>query len=81
MTELLTDIKDALLLSKIQKAIQKNKEDINICDRVIKIIINETESRNGNNNSNNQIISNEHKHKYEIASAENKDQNAEESND
>ena len=53
MTELLTDTKDALLLFKIQKAIQKNREDINICNRVIKIIISETENRDNDSNDNN----------------------------
>ena len=80
MTEFLTDIKDALLLFKIQKVIQKNKENINIYNRVIKIIINKTEDKDGNDDNNDQTISNKHKHKYKMILAENEDQDAKKSN-
>ena len=53
ITKLLIDTKDALLLSKVQKVIQKSREDINIYSRVIKIIISETENRDNNSNNNN----------------------------
>ena len=73
MTELLISTKDALLLFKIQKAIQKDRGDTNICNRVIEIIVSKTESKNGDSNNDDQVISNEHKHKYKMISAENKD--------
>ena len=50
--KLLTDVKDALLLFKIQKAVQKNRGNTNIYDRIIKIVVSETEDRDDNSNDN-----------------------------
>ena len=81
MTELLISAKDALLLSKIQKTVQKNREDTNICDRMIKVIISKMKDRDDNGDNNDQIISNKHKHEHKMILTKNKDQDAEESND
>ena len=73
MTELLISTKDALLLSKVQKVIQKNRGNTNIHNRVIKVIISKTENRDNNSNNNDQVISNEYEYKYKTVSAEDKD--------